>query len=64
MTKDFVGLRALDDVSLSLEQGEVWASWYGQAAPVNLGSQRKVSEMMEDFLAQVELGERLKRPPR
>ena len=51
-------------IVFSLEQGEVWASWYGQAAPVNLGSQRKVSEMMEDFLAQVELGERLKRPPR
>jgi hypothetical protein len=43
----------------SLEKGEVWASWYGQNAPVLLGSQRKVAEMMEDFLAQVELGKRL-----
>ena len=48
-------------IVFSLEKGEVWASWYGQSAPVRLGSQRKVSEMMEDFLAQVELGKRLNR---
>jgi hypothetical protein len=46
-------------IVFSLEKGEVWASWYGQGAPVRLGSQSKVSEMMEDFLAQVELGKRL-----
>ena len=48
-------------IVFSLEKGEVWASWYGQDAPVRLGSQRKVSEMMEDFLAQVEVGKRLNR---
>ena len=49
-------------IVFSLEKGEVWASWYGHGAPVHLGSQRKVSEMMEDFLAQVEVGKRLNRP--
>jgi hypothetical protein len=48
-------------IVFSLEKGEVWASWYGHSAPVHLGSQRKVSEMMEDFLAQVEVGKRLTR---
>ena len=46
-------------VVFSLEDGEVWASWYGQGPPVLLGSQAKVSTMMKDFLAQVELGNRL-----
>jgi hypothetical protein len=46
-------------IVFSLEKGQVWASWYGQGSPVLLGSQRKVSEMMQDFLAQVELGKRL-----
>jgi hypothetical protein len=46
-------------VVFSLEKGQVWASWYGQGSPVLLGSQRKVSAMMEDFLAQEELGRRL-----
>lgn len=45
----------------SLEKGEVWASWYGHDVPVCLGSQRKVAEMMEDFLAQVQVGKRLNR---
>ena len=48
-------------IVFSLEKGEVWASWYGQGPPVRLGSQRKVSEMMQDFLAQVEVGKRLNR---
>ena len=39
-------------VVFSLDKGEVWASWNGLGAPVRLGSRRKVSEMMEDFLAQ------------
>jgi hypothetical protein len=50
---------SMGGVVFSLEQGEVWASWYGQGPPVLLGSQRKVSEMMQDFLAQEELGKRL-----
>ena len=56
--------RAGDDeaaggVVFSLEDGEVWASWYGQGTPVLMGSEKKVSAMMKDFLAQVELGKRL-----
>ena len=46
-------------IVFSLDRGQVWASWYGQGPPVLLGSQRKVSEMMKDFLAQVELARRL-----
>ena len=49
------------DIVFSLEQGEVWASWYGQSAPVRLGSQQKVTRMMEDFLAQAEVARRLDR---
>lgn len=43
----------------SVENGEVWVSWYGQGSPLRLGTQTKVSEMMRDFLAQEELGKRL-----
>lgn len=46
-------------VIFSLDQGKVWASRHGQGPPVCLGSQERVSEMMEDFLAQEELGKRL-----
>lgn len=53
------GDESLGGIVFSLEKGEVWASWYGQGAPVLLGSEHKVSEMMEDFLAQVEIGKRL-----
>ena len=48
-------------VIFSLEKGQVWASWYGQSPPVCLGSQKRVGTMMEDYLAQVEIGERLTR---
>ena len=37
-------------VVLTLEQGDVWASWYGQGRPVRLGSQRKVNEMLGKLL--------------
>jgi hypothetical protein len=43
-------------IRFSLDQGDVWASWYGQSPPVRLGSQRSVAEMMEDFLSQSERG--------
>jgi hypothetical protein len=46
-------------VVFSMEDGQVWASWYGQGPPVCLGSQEKVGEMMGDFLAQEELAKRL-----
>ena len=48
-------------VIFSLEKGRVWASWYGQDSPICLGSQKRVGAMMEDYLAQVEIGERLTR---
>ena len=48
-------------IVFSLDDGKVWASWYGQGPPVLLGSQKKVSGMMEDFLAQEEVGKRLTR---
>jgi hypothetical protein len=46
-------------IVFSLEKDEVWASWYGSGPPMRLGSHNKVEAMMEDFLAQVELGKRL-----
>ena len=46
-------------IVFSLEGDEVWASWYDQGPSVRLGTEGTVSEMMEDFLAQVELGKRL-----
>jgi len=46
-------------IIFSLEKGQAWASWRGQGEPVRLGPQAEVAEMMEDFLAQVELGKRL-----
>jgi hypothetical protein len=41
-------------VIFSLEGGEVWASWHGQDLPLRLGSQKRVAEMMKDFLAHSE----------
>ena len=46
-------------VIFSLEGGRVWASWPGADSNVVLGTKEEVAEMMRDFLAQVELGERL-----
>ena len=46
----------------SLEEEQVWASWTGEdRRPLLLGPKSKVSAMMKDFLAQVEVGERLNR---
>ena len=46
-------------IVFSLVDGQVWASWYGIDAPVRLGSQDEVAPMMEDFIAQAELGKQL-----
>ena len=46
-------------IVFSLEGGRVWASWHGSDSNVILGEKDQVAEMMRDFLAQVELGERL-----
>lgn len=48
-------------VVFSLKSGQAWASWYGSHSWVRLGPQDEVAEMMEDFLAQMELGKRLNR---
>ena len=48
-------------IVFSLERGQVWASWYGQGPPVLLGSQKKVSGMMDDFLRQETFARRLNR---
>ena len=48
-------------ILFSLDQGQVWASWYGRGPRVLLGSREKVSGMMEDFLAQEEVARRLLR---
>jgi hypothetical protein len=46
-------------IVFSLDDGQAWASWYGIDAPVRLGPRDEVVQMMEDFIAQVELGKRL-----
>ena len=46
-------------VVFSLQGDQVWASWYDQGPPVRLGPEGNVSAMMQDFLAQVELGKSL-----
>ena len=48
-------------VVFSLEGGQAWASWYGSHSWVRPGPKDEVAEMMEDFLAQLELGKRLDR---
>ena len=45
-----------EGIVFSLEEGQVWASWQGREAAIQLGSETEVAAMMEDFLAQVELG--------
>lgn len=46
-------------IVFSLEDGQAFASWYGNPSGIRLGSQEEVAEMMEDFLAQLELAKRL-----
>ena len=48
-----------DGIIFSLEKDKVWASWPGHGAPLLLGTKQSVGEMMEDYLKQVKLGERL-----
>ena len=50
-------------IIFSLEKGQAWASWAGATDRVNLGSQEEVATMMQDFLAQLELGKRLAKQP-
>jgi hypothetical protein len=47
------------EVIFSLKGGFVWASWPGKSAPIKLGRHEAVKAMMQDFLDQSALGERL-----
>jgi hypothetical protein len=51
--------KAANGIVFSLREGEVWASWYDEDPPLRLGSRSSVAEMMKDFLAQEEVGNRL-----
>lgn len=53
---------ATGQVVFSLEDNKAWAGWHGRKTMVQLGKKEDVAEMMEDFLAQLELAERLKSP--
>jgi len=46
-------------VVFSSEAGDAWASWQGHSCSIRLGRQDEVAEMMQDFLAQKDLGKRL-----
>lgn len=48
-------------IVFSSEGGDAWASWQGHSCSVRLGNQDDVAEMMQDFLAQRELGKQLAR---
>ncbi len=50
---------ACDALVFSLAEGFVWASWPGASGSVRLGTHDHVREMMQDFLAQSDVGERL-----
>jgi hypothetical protein len=47
------------EVIFSLADGLVWVSWPGSATRMVLGSYEGVKAMMQDFLDQSALGERL-----
>ena len=49
------------EIIFSERDGYILASWPGTNASVRLGRREMVSAMMEDFLAQAELGQRLGR---
>jgi len=46
-------------IIFSLERGQAWATWAGCQKPLRLGPQGEVTDMMQDFLAQIEVGNRL-----
>ena len=50
---------ASDALMFSLVDGYVFASWPGANGAVRLGTYAQVREMMRDFLAQSEVGDRL-----
>jgi len=46
---------------VALRRFQAWVSWPGSPSPVRLSPDGEVSEMMRDFVAQVELGRRFDR---
>lgn len=46
-------------IIFSLEGGQAWASWTGSGPRQRLGPEEEVATMMQDFLAQLEIGKRL-----
>ncbi len=48
-------------IIFSLDKGDALASWKGSGRPVRLGPHEEVEAMMQDFLAQLEVGRRLTR---
>jgi len=48
-----------DRIIFSLADGVVWASWPGREGSVRLGPEELVIHMMDDFLGQCDLGDRL-----
>ena len=48
-----------DAIVFSLADGVVWASWPEKTGWVELGRYNEVTDMMRNFLAQCELGERM-----
>jgi len=46
-------------VIFSEEKGHAWAHWHGDRPSLPLGPHDEVADMMEDYIAQVELGNRL-----
>lgn len=46
-------------IVFSAEGGDAWASWQGHRCTIRLGTQEEVAAMMEDYLAQRELGRKL-----
>ena len=56
---DDATLQTWPEVVFSLANGFVWASLQGMPAPIKLGEYETVKAMMQDFLDQSALGERL-----
>jgi hypothetical protein len=58
LSADDAGLHELPEIIFSLDNGVVWASRPG-LTPIELGEYEVVKMMMQDFLDQSALGERL-----
>ena len=55
------GEESSSGIIFSSEEGQAWVSWPGNSSPVRLGPDGEVSEMMQDFIAQVHLGRRFEK---